>query len=180
LTLIGASLVYLLVTYVAVWSVPPDQLAASRAPLSLVFERTTGFSPAVITLIAIVATLNGVIVQMVMSARVLYGLAKQGSLPEVFGRVSAATRTPVYSTLAVVSTILVLALFLPLEALAEASSFTVLTSFTLVNLALIKLKWSGRPAPANAFIVSIWIPIVGFISCLAFLAGSIAARFDAI
>lgn len=79
LTLLGASIVYLLVTYVAVWSVPAEELAASRAPLSLVFARTTGFAPAVITLIAIVATLNGVIVQMVMSARVLYGLAKQGS-----------------------------------------------------------------------------------------------------
>ena len=179
LTLLGASLVYLLVTYVAVWTVPAEELAASRAPLSLVFERTTGLTSSVITLVAVVATLNGVIVQMVMSARVLYGLARQGSLPAVFARVNKVTHTPIQSTVAVVATILVLALFIPLEPLAEATSFSVLTSFALVNLALVKLKLARKPAPANACIVGTWVPVVGFLTCLAFLAGSIAARFDA-
>ena len=45
------------------------------------FERLTGASPRTMSAIAIVATLNGIIVQIIMASRVLYGLARQGSLP---------------------------------------------------------------------------------------------------
>ena len=45
--------------------------------------------------IAVVATINGVLVQMIMGSRVLYGLSAQGSLPAWLGYVSPLTRTPV-------------------------------------------------------------------------------------
>lgn len=44
--------------------------------------------------IAIVATLNGIIVHMIMIARVIYGLADQGSLPKVLTRLNPVTHTP--------------------------------------------------------------------------------------
>ena len=52
--------------------------AASEAPLSFVFGHISGASPVIISAIAIAATLNGVIIQIIMASRVLYGLAKQG------------------------------------------------------------------------------------------------------
>jgi len=179
LTLAGTTVVYVLVAHVAVWSGPVDELAASRAPLSLVFTRTTGLTPAAITAIAVVATLNGIIVQMVMSARVLYGLARQASLPAIFARIDPRTRTPLFSTAVVVAVILALALLIPLEALAEATSLAVLTSFTLVNLSLVRLKLARRAPPAGAFRVWAWVPVAGFLSCLGFLAGTIAALLGA-
>ncbi|HSF91399.1 MAG TPA: amino acid permease, partial [Paracoccaceae bacterium] len=72
ITLVAATVIYFLVTAVAVLSVPLEDLAASKAPIGLLFERLTGVSPFVITLIAIVATLNGIVIQIVMAARVLY------------------------------------------------------------------------------------------------------------
>ena len=87
LTLLISTALYVLVAIVAVVYVPIDQLSNSEAPLSLVFERTTGMSAGAITAIAIVATLNGVIVQIIMGSRVIYGLAKQGSLPAFLGSV---------------------------------------------------------------------------------------------
>ncbi len=173
LTLVVSTLIYVAVVSVAVLSVSTTELAASKAPLGLVFHEITGLSSIAINAIAIVATLNGVIVQIIMASRVLYGLARQNSIPEVFGTVNPVTRTPLVATGTVVGLILFLALFFPLEHLAEMTSRVVLTIFALVNVALFLIKRRGTPAPEGAFTVGIWVPIAGFVSCLFVLAGGL-------
>ena len=81
LTLGLTALLYALVVWIAVVAVPPQELARSSAPLALVFERLTGMPLVSMSAIAVVATLNGLIVHMIMIARVIYGLADQGNLP---------------------------------------------------------------------------------------------------
>ena len=169
LTLVLGTAIYFMVTAVAVLSVPLEQLAQSRAPLSFVFGHLTGASSAAISCIAIVATLNGVIIQIIMASRVLYGLGKQGALPKAFARISAITRTPLISTFFVTTLVLLLALTFPLEGLAEMTSRIVLIIFALVNLALIRLKLRRNEAATGAFSVRIWRPICGEISCVALL-----------
>lgn len=167
-TLVISTALYVLVAFVAVMNVPILQLANSEAPLSLVFERTTGMSAHLISAIAIIATLNGVIVQIIMASRVVYGLARQGSLPEVLGRVQPFTGTPVVATCLIGALVMVLALAVPLHGLAEATSQVTLTIFALVNLALILIKRRGDEVPENTFIVPLWVPASGFAGCLAF------------
>jgi len=115
LTLIITTLAYALVVSIGVQMVPPEELGRAKAPLSMIFERATGFSPAVITLIAIVATLNGGLINLIMAARVIYGLAKQNSLPAGLGRVNRITRTPLRATVLVTGIVLLFALAFPLE-----------------------------------------------------------------
>lgn len=172
LTLVGATLIYVAVVTIAVLTVPVDELASSNAPVGLLFERITGASPLVITLIAIVATLNGVIIQMIMASRVLYGLGKQGSLPAVFSTINARTQTPVFATIVVVAIILSLALIFPIDSLAEMTSRVALSVFTLINLSLIRIKMRGEKAAAGIFHVKVWVPVLGFITCIGFLASS--------
>ena len=169
LTLIISTVLYLLVATVAVLNVPISQLSQSEAPLSLVFERTTGVSPAMISAIAIIATLNGVIVQIIMAARVIYGLANQGSIPALLGSVNAITRTPLVATALVGALVLLLAMAVPLTRLAETTSQITLTVFALVNLALFNIKRRNETAPEGCFIVPIWVPVIGFASCVLFL-----------
>ena len=169
LTLVISTVIYFLVASVAVLSVPPAQLAASPAPLNDVFRHVTDAPPAVILTIAIVATLNTIIVQIIMASRVIYGLADQGNLPSVFTRINRLTHTPLVATSTVVAIILVLALAFPLEGLAEMTSRITLTVFALVNIALIKLKLSGEPAPEGVFTVGLWVPAAGVLACVAFL-----------
>jgi amino acid transporter len=173
LTLGLATLIYFLVTAVAVLSVPIDELAASRAPLSFVFGHITGVSPVAITLIAIVATLNGVIIQIIMASRVLYGLGKQGSMPAAFARVHPLTRTPLIATGTITVVVLILALAFPLEGLAEWTSRIVLAIFTLVNMALLLLKRRAGTAPDGGFTVPAWVPLAGVLTCLALLASDL-------
>ena len=92
-------MLYLAVAAIAVSAVPVDELAASPAPLSLVFQRLAGISPVTISLIAIVATLNTILAQMTMAARVVYGMARQGDLPGFAGRVHPTTATPLIATI---------------------------------------------------------------------------------
>src|SRR5512143_3566990 len=58
LTLVISTTLYLAVAAIAVMAVPVGELAASPAPLSLVFRTLAGMSPAAISAIAVVATLN--------------------------------------------------------------------------------------------------------------------------
>lgn len=169
ITLVLTSALYFMVVWVALVTLPADVLAASKAPLALVFERLTGLSPRVLGAIAIVATLNGIIVQIIMGSRVLYGLSGQGALPEALGRVSAVTHTPLVATGLMVALVLVFALLLPLERLAEWTSRITLVLFALVNLALVRIKLGERQPPAGVYVAPRWVPVLGALSCLGFL-----------
>ncbi|MGH1353274.1 MAG: APC family permease [Methyloligellaceae bacterium] len=169
ITLFISTLLYFLVVSIAVLSVPLDKLTASDAPLTLVFEKTTSLPTSAITIIAIIATLNGVIIQMIMASRVIYGLARQGSLPAILSSVNSLTRTPLIATLVVIGAILIMALLFPLKGLAAATSVITLSVFSLVNLSLLRLKIRKIPAPKDIFTVGTWVPALGFVISLAFL-----------
>ncbi len=171
ITLALVTLIYVLVSFVAVHAVPMEELAASTAPVSLLFERLTGIGPFWITMIAILATTNGVVIIMIMAARVAYGLAREGRLPGWLGEVSPRTRTPLNATVLVAVAVLGMALFAPLELLAEATSAIMLGIFVMVNLALVWLKLWGGPAPEGAMTVPLFVPVLGVVTCLVLLIG---------
>lgn len=124
------------------------------------------------TAIAIVATVNGVLIQMIMVSRVLYGMADRGRLPSYFARISMRNQTPTVATAFVALCILGLSLFLPIELLAEWTSQIVLSVFVCVNLALIAIK--RRPAPSDDhFSVPILIPVCGLLTSIALLVTSL-------
>lgn len=174
LTLVISTLVYILVVWVALAAVPQAELAASSAPLTLVFRTVTGAPPAIITVIAIIASVNGIIAQMLMASRVLYGLADRKLLPTALARVSPNTRTPMVATGLSVVAILVLALCFPIEPLAETTTRFTLAVFVLVNGALLHLKLRGEPAPDEALVVPAFIPLLGAGLCAALLVADIA------
>lgn len=169
LTLGLTAVIYGLVVWVSITAVPPSELAVSNAPLALVFERLTGWPPSSLSVIAIVATLNGVIVHMIMIARVIYGLAQQGNLPPVLGRVNGMTGTPLIATGIGVTLILFFSTALPLEGLAELTSQGTLVLFAIVNLALIRIKWREASPPADVFVCPKWIPYAGLAASLLLL-----------
>jgi amino acid transporter len=169
LTLGLTAVVYALVVWIAVTAVPPQELARSSAPLALVFERLTGLPLVTLSAIAVVATINGIIVHMIMIGRVIYGLADQGNLPKVLARLNSVTRTPVLATTIGVGAILVLALAVPLVGLADLTARFTLVIFAIVNLALIRIKNRNEPAPSSAFICPRWVPFAGLVSSVLLL-----------
>ncbi len=164
LTLGITAFLYAFVVWIAVTAVPPQELAQSPAPLALVFERLTGLPLVTMSAIAIVATLNGIVVHMVMIARVLFGLSEAGVLPRFFGRVNVRTKAPIAATLAGIALILGLSLAVPLAGLADLTSVCTLAIFAVVNLSLIKIRRSESAPPPGIFLCPEWIPYAGFVS----------------
>ncbi len=172
LTLVIATIIYIFVVSIVVLVVPMDELVTSNAPLALVFSNAGTTASNLFNIIGCFATVNGVLIQIIMSSRVLYGLASQGSLPAQMAYVNPVTRTPLVATILVVVIILLLAFFFPITNLAEVTSSIVLVVFMFVNMALLRLKWSGEPPVGDVFQVPIWVPIMGLItSVMLLLAG---------
>jgi amino acid transporter len=175
LTLALTTLLYVLVVWLALVAVPPDELAASNAPLALVFERLTGASQRTMSAIAVVATLNGIVVQVILASRVAYGLARQGALPRTFEEVSPVTRTPLAATAAIVALTVVFALLLPLEGLADLTARFTLVLFAIVNLALIRIKMREAEPQRHLYLAPHWVPWAGFATCLGLLLVDLGA-----
>lgn len=176
LTLGLTALLYGLIVWIAVIAVPPNELARSSAPLALVFQRLTGLPLITMSAIAVVATLNGIIVHMIMIARVIYGLAEQGSLPKGIARLNPVTRTPLLATAIGVGVILVLSLTVPLSGLADLTSRCTLVIFAVVNAALIKIKSRETVAPPDIFLCPRWVPFAGFASTMLFLGADLSLK----
>jgi APA family basic amino acid/polyamine antiporter len=168
LTLIIAGSLYILIAAIAVTAVPISRLAASNAPLTIVFREVAP----VITAIAIGATINTVIAQMTMASRVVYGMSRLGDLPPAFGRVHAATGTPLVATVVVSFAVLLLALLFPFVRLAEFTSIATLIVFALVNLSLLRLRMKPQKFARGTIIVPTWVPVLGLLSTLAMIGSS--------
>jgi amino acid transporter len=166
------TLLYFVVALAAVTAVPPAELAASDAPLALIYETRTGRDPGIIALISILSITNGILVQCIMASRVLYGMSRRGWLPPVLGRIHPRTRTPVYSTSLVIAGICLMALTLPLLSLAKLTSYITLTVFALINLALVRIKLRGDKSPG--FSTPLWVPVFGAVCTLMFLTYQLA------
>jgi amino acid transporter len=178
ITLLLTGFLYVLVSLVAIGNVPLEDLVKSSAPLTHVYEASSGRSGEWISTIAIFAMLNGALIQVIMAARVFYGLAQQGSLPKLIGRVDPRTHTPLIATAIATVFVIAMAIFGSLESLARLTAFIILIVFTLVNLALLKVK-ARDPNPPEAIVFPQWIPLLGAISSAAFVIWQAVAFFSA-
>ncbi|MEM7547646.1 MAG: amino acid permease [Pseudomonadota bacterium] len=170
-TLVLTTILYIGTTSAVLFAVPLASLAASAAPLILVFQTAPESVKQAFSLVAIVATINGVLIQTIMASRVIYGLADRGQLPAFLAWVSHRTKTPVPATIGVVLFIMVLSQILPIDDLAAHTSQIVLVVFMLVNVALIRLKVS-RQQPAEHFRVPMVVPVFGLLTSVLLLGTS--------
>jgi amino acid transporter len=164
------ALLYGGVTYVAVRAVPLEALSASERPLALVWQAGQGGEARFLSGIAVVAALNGVLAQVVMAARVLFGLGDRHAAMALFHRAHPRTGTPVLATLLVGACVIAAALMLPVAVLAGVTSSVLLAVFGLVNLALILLK---RRDPAAPFRVPLAVPVLGLLLSVAAFAATL-------
>lgn len=170
LTLVITMLLYILLMVSAVLSLPPSALAASEVPLAFLYEFNAGREATLIIVIGMFAVINGALIQMIMASRVLYGLSYRGQLPAQLSFVHHRTQTPVVATVLVTLIVLLLASTGSLLTLAEITSIIMLMIFSIVNLALWRIK-KRDPHPPSTIIFPVWVPIIGLVisSAIVFL-----------
>ena len=162
---LGISLVlYGLVAAVAVSFPDRQALVSSDAPLALLFERTTGYPAAPVAAMASIAMINGILVQIVMASRVLYGMAREGMIPAILGKLDAKRATPALAIVLITGAILALALFVPFLQLASLTSFIILLIFMMVNASLYLI--GARPGAPEKLRRWRWWGVLGAIISL--------------
>lgn len=142
-----STILYVLVALVAVLGMPLSELTVSDRPLAVLYENVTGTSPWIISLIALFSVVNGILVQILMTSRLLYGMWSEWWLPKRLSYVHPRTNVPLVSTLLVFVVIALFTLFFPLEALASYTSLVILSAFSLVNIGLLIIKRKERKDP---------------------------------
>jgi amino acid transporter len=157
---------YVLISLIAVLTVPVEQLASSKTPMDEIIRHAGVDAGPWMVAISLLAGVNGALVQIIMVSRVLFGMAKGGKAPAFLAHVSQLTHTPTYATIITTILILVLALIFDLSSLARITSLIVLFIFTIVNLALIKIRQHTPIKRSPDFQVrTIWLPMVAALSC---------------
>ena len=167
------SVIYALVTFAAVRAVPIATLGQSSSPLVLVWRAAGHGDGHFLSGIAVFAALNGVLAQIVMAARVLFGLGRRVPALAVFHHAGRRFGTPGLATLVVGAAVTLSSILVPFATLAELTSSILLGVFCLVNLALILQK---RRLPEAPFRVPMAVPVVGLVLSALALATSLAGQ----
>lgn len=156
--LLASFALYFAVVIASLSVLSSKELAASNAPLAAVFSAATGSAFPIITIIGLFAVTNGVMAQILMSSRILFGLSREGWLPKSLSNISGKNRTPTVATYISLLVIGAGALALPLGTLAQITSLVILIIFSVVQLAAIRL---GKKTKLDLHPI---IPVLGLIT----------------
>ncbi|KQM59695.1 APC family permease [Agreia sp. Leaf210] len=166
--LLAAGVVYILVGLASSIALPADDLSSSSGPLLAVVAATgVGIPEWVFSLIALIAVANGALLTMIMTSRVTYGMAEQGLLPSVLGRVLPNRRTPWVAIVATTILALLLTLVGDLSTLASAVVLLLLFVFISTNIAVLVLRRDR--VEHKHFRVWTFVPVLGVASCILLL-----------
>ena len=147
LSIVITTILYILVAISAISIMGHEQLALSNAPLAETASMSLGkIAFVVLAIIALFSTMNTVLLSLVASSRMTYGLAKEQALPEKFGEVHKKTNTPWLAILLIAIAGLILLFFKDIETIANITNITLFVTFGFVNASLLVLRYKKRPS----------------------------------
>ena len=162
------TVLYVLVAFVAVGAMPWQDFEGTEAALAQIMTDVTGASVwgVVLAAGAVVAIASVVFAVLYGQTRILFAMSRDGLMPKAFAKVDPKSGTPRVNTIIVCAFCGLLAAFIPLGELANATSIGTLFAFGLVNVAVIILRFT-RPDMPRTFKVMLFpvTPILGFLFC---------------
>ena len=174
-SIIITTILYCLTAISVVSILPYGEIAASEAPLRDVASEVLGPTGGIImSLIALFATANTVLIMLIVTSRMMYGMARDKALPEGISKISQKYRTPTIAVFLTMGFTIIPIFFGDISIVAHATVFGVLITFFLVNISLIALR-KTKPDIERPFKIkpSIkWVPIIallGAVVCIGLL-----------
>ena len=166
ISLVATTVIYVLVALSAVAVVDAERLGSSAAPLALVVGGVLGKrADMVLSLLALAATANTVLLLLAASARSIYGMAAAGVLPARLAHVGQ-TAVPVTAIVLVLAMQAVLVVVGTLRQVAAITDAVVLVSFMFVNASLSWLATRHRtPSRGGRRIAETLIPSLALVLC---------------
>ncbi len=175
LSLAITTALYIAVAAVAVSAVGWEALSSSKAPLSIVIDQALGPGASlVMSIIALFATSNTVLIMLIAVSRMLYGMASQGSLPKALAKIHKKRRTPYIAVFAVMITAAAMTFIGDIGMVAELTTIGIFAAFIAVNASVIALRYK-MPRAKRAFKIPLNVgkfPVLAFLgvaTCIAML-----------
>lgn len=160
------AVIYVLVAISAVSLVGPEQLSASTAPLALAISQVFGQNAfTLMSIIALFATANTVLVMLIVGSREIYGMSRDGSLPKILSRIHKSRRTPWVAVVFIMFCTMLFILLGDIKLVASITDFCTFAVYCFVNASLIILRYK-EPNRKRLFSVPLNIgkfPILPFL-----------------
>lgn len=166
-TLAICTVLYVLVCFVITGMVKYTGLSEG-APISDAFDQVgMGWASILIAVAAIAGLSSVILVDIVAMGRIGFALCRDGLLPAWIGEVHRKWETPYRVTIGTTAVVMLLAGFVPLDALAEMVSIGTLFAFFVVSVAVVVLRRT-RPKMKRPFRVPQvpLLPIVSAVFCV--------------
>ncbi|MDD1745092.1 MAG: APC family permease [Candidatus Methanoperedens sp.] len=176
LAIVVSIFLYVTVAVSAVSVMGWERLSTSDAPFAdLAFFVFGSDAFILLTAIALFATANTVLMMMLGSSRIIYGMADSRTLPAILASVHRSRRTP-WTAILVTMAVSILFIFAgDIAFVANVDNFTLFVTFFIINAALILLRYKepgmNRPfrVPLNAGRLPL-LSFLGMVSCVFMLA----------
>jgi amino acid transporter len=169
IALVTVTTVYMLVTAVAVAAQPATAFEDQEAGLSAILEQVTGstWPGTVLAAGAVISIFSVTLIVIYGQTRILFAMARDGMLPEIFHRVNPRTLTPVPNTIIVATAIALLAGLIPINFLAEMTSIGTLVAFLVVSIGVIVLRRTAPDLPRSFKVPGYPVtPVLSVLGCL--------------
>ncbi len=144
-----STLLYIAVSMSSISILGAERLGASKAPLADVVSAIIPQGGMLLSLIALFATSNTVLVIILVASRMMYGLSSSGSLPAVFGKVNRSG-TPAVALLIVTAASLSSLLLGGIKNVALLTNIGIFLVYVSINASLIALRYK-KPKMARPF-----------------------------
>ncbi len=142
LSVLITTIIYILVSLASIRIVGWEQLASSSAPLAYVAEQKLGQQGHVmLSAIALFATASTILITLVAGARMIYGMAKDGTLPSKLGLIHPKTKTPWIAVILIFVSSIGFAFIGDIVIVANIVVFAVVVTFFMINLSVILLRY---------------------------------------
>lgn len=145
-----ATVLYILVSISAVSLLSTEKLANSAAPLMAVAKTVSEKYSKILGAVALFSTANTALISLIGASRILYSMGEAKVLPAFTAVVATKRKTPWISSIVIFITSIILLPLGKLETIASVSSLTTLIAFFLVNVALIVLRHK-KPSVKRSF-----------------------------
>jgi len=164
-SVIITAVMYVLVAIAAVSIVNWKTLSNSTAPLAEVVATSIGPKAFIIVgIIALFSTANTVLITLVTTSRMIYGMAKRKTFPKIFAAVHKKTRTPWVAIILLSLITMIFTLINDLEFIANLTNLFLFATFAMANLSMIILRYKFKKK--RGFYCPV---IIGKFSVIAFL-----------
>jgi len=143
LSVMISGIIYVLVSLAVVRVINWEDLSLSAAPLADVAKRGLGVQGHIVfSGIALFAITNTVLITLVAGSRMIYGMAREKSFPNILAKVHSKTKTPWMAIIVIMLISIGFSFIGDIVIVANITVFAVVITFAAVNLTVIVLRYT--------------------------------------